>query len=288
MRRQTTPSRNEIAIIGAGTLGSALAGALYRAGCRVSEIVARDDRLSLLRAQAGARRTKSRARTMSTAEFSARVIWICVPDDSISKLAKHLARIRDWSGKIVVHSSGALSSDVLSPFKKQSAEIASAHPLMTFVAASAPKFKDVPFALEGDPKALSVVGALVRGIGGKPFRISEAAKVAYHTFGFFSSPALATLIAAAQQVGALAGLDARRSRELMEPIVRQTIENCFRTNPQEAFSGPLRRGDVATIRKHRAVLKDDVRLSELYRALARFAIRELPVSNREALEDAVG
>jgi hypothetical protein len=36
------------------------------------------------------------------------------------------------------------------------------------------------------------------------------------------------------------------------------------------------------------VLKDDVRLSELYRALARFAIRELPVSNREALEDAVG
>jgi predicted short-subunit dehydrogenase-like oxidoreductase (DUF2520 family) len=75
---------------------------------------------------------------------------------------------------------------------------------------------------------------------------------------------------------------------LMEPIVRQTIGNCFRTTPEQAFSGPLRRGDVATIRKHLDVLKANPELLELYRALARIALQELPVSNREELEDALG
>lgn len=288
MTRKSNSNKNDIAIIGPGTLGSSLAKAFHRAGCRLSEIIAREDRQSLRRAETIARTLKSSSTTADTAEFSARVIWICVPDDSISQLAAQIADGREWSGKIVLHSSGALASSVLSAFKDRGAEIASAHPLMTFVAASEPNFAGVPFALEGDPKALAVVAALVRSIGGKPFRIPAAAKAAYHAFGFFSSPAIAALMAAAQQVGALAGLDPRRSRELMEPIVRQTIDNCFRTTPQEAFSGPLRRGDVATIRKHLEVLAANPELLELYRALARIALRELPVSNREALERVIG
>src|SRR6185312_12111642 len=280
--------RNDIAIVGPGTLGSALARALHGAGCRVAEIIARDDRQSLRRAGTVARKIESSATTTARAEFSARVIWICVPDDSISQVAAQIADDRDWSRKIVVHSSGALSATVLSAFKAQGAEIASAHPLMTFVLDSAPNFSGVPFALEGDTKALTMIAALVRRIGGTPFRIPARAKAAYHAFGFFSSPALAALVAAAEQVGALAGLDARRCRELMEPIVRQTIDNCFRTTPQQAFSGPLRRGDVATVRKHLDVLSSHPDLLALYRSLARIALSELPVANREELERAIG
>jgi predicted short-subunit dehydrogenase-like oxidoreductase (DUF2520 family) len=159
---------------------------------------------------------------------------------------------------------------------------------MTFVSASAAELGGVPFALEGDANALAVVGTVVRSLGGRPFRIAPEFKPAYHAFGFFSSPALVALIAAAQQVGELAGLTERHARELMEPIVRQTIDNCFRAGPRAAFSGPIRRGDVATVRKHLEVLKQTPELLEVYRALGRVALTRLPTANAGKLKKLFG
>jgi predicted short-subunit dehydrogenase-like oxidoreductase (DUF2520 family) len=159
---------------------------------------------------------------------------------------------------------------------------------MTFVNASHAKLSGVPFALEGDAKAVAVVGRVVRSVGGNPFPIAPEFKPAYHAFGFFSSPALVVLIAAAQQVGKLAGLTERHARELMEPIVRQTIDNCFRADPRAAFSGPIRRGDVATIRKHLEVLRQTPELLEVYRALGRIALKELPAANVRKLKRLFG
>jgi predicted short-subunit dehydrogenase-like oxidoreductase (DUF2520 family) len=159
---------------------------------------------------------------------------------------------------------------------------------LTFVSASPAELGGVPFALEGDLKALALVGTVVRSVGGRPFRIAPEFKPAYHAFGFFSSPALVTLIAAAQQAGALAGLTERNARQLMEPIIRQTIDNCFRADPRAAFSGPIRRGDVATIRKHLEVLKQTPELLDVYRALGRIALTRLPAANAGKLKKLFG
>ena len=70
----------------------------------------------------------------------------------------------------------------------------------------------------------------------------------------------------------------------MEPIVRQTIDNCFRTSPQQAFSGPVRRGDVETIRKHLEVLRRQPDSFEVYRALVNIALRNLPSAKTEQIE----
>jgi len=282
MPRISRRKKPDIAIIGAGTLAAALARTLQQSGHRVLEIVSRDNAESLRRATALARRVKAMPAMLSRAAFSAEIVWICVPEDAIAEVARHLAG-RDWKRKIVVHSSGALGSDVLEVLKRRGAAIASAHPLMTFVSFSRSNFKSVPFAIEGDPNAIPVIEALARTLGGKPFRIQAALKPAYHAFGFFSSPAIASLIADAQAVGRLAGLDAKRSREFMEPIVRQTIDNCFQRSPQQAFSGPLRRGDVETIRKHLRVLKAEPALLDIYRALACIALQELPVAAGDEL-----
>ena len=86
----------------------------------------------------------------------------------------------------------------------------------------------------------------------------------------------------------MAGLSERQARDLMEPIVRQTIDNCFRSTPQEAFSGPLRRGDLATVRKHLEALKQQPNLRELYRALSRIALQHLPGGNADEMKKLVG
>jgi predicted short-subunit dehydrogenase-like oxidoreductase (DUF2520 family) len=274
----------EVAIIGAGTLASALARALHSKGYRISEILSRSNPQSLRRARMLASRIQSSATTVQAAELSAGIVWICVPDDAIASVAAQMVGERDWRGKIVVHSSGALSSDALEPLRGKGAEVASAHPLMTFVSSSQPKLKGVPFALEGTAKALTAVESIISDFEAQAFRIARTEKAAYHAFGFFSSPALVALIAAAIDVGKLAGLDAKRARALMEPIVRQTIDNCFRTSPQQAFSGPVRRGDVETIRKHLEVLRRQPDSFEVYRALVNIALRDLPSAKTEQIE----
>lgn len=216
--------------------------------------------------------------------MSADIVWICVPDDAIAALAEQMTDERDWRGKIVVHSSGALSSDTLEPLRRKGAEVASAHPLMTFVSSSQPKLKGVPFALEGTAKALTAVETIISDFEAHAFRIARTEKAAYHAFGFFSSPGIVALIAAAIDVGKLAGLEGKRVRALMEPIVRQTIDNCFRTSPQQAFSGPVRRGDVETIRKHLKVLDEHPDLLDLYGSLVRIALRDLPSANADSLQ----
>jgi len=288
MGRAKSNQKIDITIVGAGTLATSLSAALRQNGYRIDEVVSRDNAQSLRRTGALAKRVAARPATFGTARFSARMIWICVPDDAIEEVARLIADRRDWSGKIVLHSSGAIGSTVLDSLKSRGANIASAHPLMTFVNTSKRDLIGVPFALEGDSKALNVVAAVVRKLRGKPFRLDATLKPAYHAFGFFSSPALVELIAAAQQAGKLAGLSKRKATELMEPIVRQTIDNCFRNTPEQAFSGPLRRGDAATIRKHLEVLKQAPEALEVYRALAHIGLRHLPVRKAAELKKLIG
>jgi predicted short-subunit dehydrogenase-like oxidoreductase (DUF2520 family) len=272
-----------ITVIGAGTLATALATAFRRRGHRISEIVSRNNAQSFSRARKLAMRVGAQAATLRDASFTAKLTWICVPDDAISEVAAQISVRRDWKHKIAVHSSGALGSNVLTALREAGGSVASAHPLMTFVTISKTELHGVPFAIEGDPKALAVISAFVKSIGGKPFRIAAELKPAYHLFGFFSSPALVALMAAAQQVGELTGFDRRKSRKLMEPIVRQTIDNLFRSNPQRAFSGPLRRGDLRTVRKHLDVLKGQPELLAFYKSLSRIALQQLPVGKVDAL-----
>ncbi len=284
MPRASKRQKQDIALIGAGTLATALARALHSRRYAIREIATRSNPQSMRRANALAKQVQSSATTIEKAELTARVVWICVPDDAIEGVAEQIASRDDWEGKIAVHSSGALSSDVLAAVERKGAEVASAHPLMTFVASSEVNMAAVPFAIEGSAKALALVARIVRQLGAQPFRIGKEDKPAYHTFGFFSSPAIVALISAAIDIGKLAGLDATRARALMEPIVRQTIDNSFSTSPQQAFSGPVRRGDLETIRKHLGVLRQHSNLLEVYRALVRVALSDLPSAKTEQIE----
>src|SRR4051794_40976906 len=143
----------DIAIVGAGTLGTALAYALHQSGYRVTEIVTRDQPHSLRRARVFANRLHASATTLSKAQLSARITWICVPDDSISEVAQNIAKRRDWRRKIVLHSSGALDADALAAAKEAGGETASAHPPLNFVCQSSIDLKGGPISPGGKPQA---------------------------------------------------------------------------------------------------------------------------------------
>ena len=275
MRRKPT-----ITIIGPGKLGTALTLSLRRAGYTIEEIVTGRQSPSRARAALLARKVQSQCRTIAHAILSADVVWLCVPDAEIRRCARDLRSRTEWQGKTVLHSSGALASDELDALRREGATVASLHPLMTFVSASVPSLDGVPFAVEGDAKAVGVATTIARDLGGNVFPISKKHKPAYHAWGSFSSPLLVALLVTAEEVARSAGISSRAARPRMLPILQQTLSNYAKYGAAEAFSGPLIRGDVATIRKHLEVLRRLPRARAVYIALAQAALHKLPVSRR--------
>ncbi|HEX2598005.1 MAG TPA: DUF2520 domain-containing protein, partial [Terriglobales bacterium] len=242
MRRKPT-----ITIIGPGKLGTALTLSLRKAGYTIDEIVTGRQSSSRTRAALLARNVQSQCRTIAHATLSADVVWLCVPDGEIRRCARDLRPRTDWQGKTVLHSSGALASDELDALRREGATVASLHPLMTFVSASVPSLDGVPFAVEGDAKAVGVAMTIARDLGGSVFPISKKHKPAYHAWGSFSSPLLVAVLVTAEEVARSAGISSRAARPRMLPILQQTLSNYAKYGAAEAFSGPLIRGDVATI-----------------------------------------
>jgi predicted short-subunit dehydrogenase-like oxidoreductase (DUF2520 family) len=265
-------------------LAGALAASLRAAGYAIDEIISRVQPSSLRRARALARRVGTSAVTAKQAQLRAHAVWFCVPDGEIAGAARAISGAGEWKGKVALHSSGALSSDELGVLRRRGAAAASVHPLMTFVRKSQPSLFGVPFAIEGDRKAVKAARAIVRDLRGLPFSIGKNKKEAYHAWGMFASPLFMALLAASERVAAATGIGANEARKKMLPILRQTLANYERLGAPASFSGPIVRGDVATVKKHLNLLKRINGAREVYVALARAALRELPAKNHAALE----
>ena len=272
-----------ITLIGAGNLAQALGPALKTAGYKIDFVAARETASSRRRAAMLARLLEARTQSLSDAGPSSDIVWICHTDDALAETAKLLARKPGWSGKIVFHSSGALSSDVLSPLKRKGASTASLHPMMTFVPGATPRMEEVPFAVEGDSRAAVVARRIVRDLGAESFAIRKAAKPLYHALGSFSSPLIVAALVTAERVGRGAGLTASQTRRVMAPILRQTIKNYAERGAAAAFSGPIKRGDLNTVLRHLKELKRVPGASEVYRALVKSALMDLPSAKRKEL-----
>lgn len=272
-----------VAIVGAGNFAAALAVSLRKAGYRIDQIVARRRAGSLLRAQALAREIGTSAATVDQAKIRDEIVWFCVPDREIIAAAKSLVEAADWKGKLALHSSGALTSDELAVLRRRGAGVASVHPLMTFVSGSRPPLAGAPFAIEGNRKAVSAARAIVHDLRGLPFTIRKEHKAAYHAWGMFASPLLTALLAASERVAAAAGITQRQARQRVLPILHQTLANYARLGSARSFSGPIPRGDIETVRKNLEALRRVPGAQQVYVALARMALLDLPSRNRAAL-----
>ncbi len=270
-----------VSIVGPGNLGTALTLTLASAGYVVEFIAAR----SINRETKGlARRVKARLVAMGQQPLDSDLVWITVPDDAIAATAAQLAPTQNWQGKIVFHSSGALTSDELGPLRKRGARVASVHPAMTFVRGPAPQTRGVAFAVEGDAAAMRVAKRIVGDLGGVSYTINKRNKVLYHAFGSFASPLVIALMASLERVAGAAGLKPGDAKTMMVPLLKQTLGNYLQHDAAAAFSGPLVRGDVATVRQHLKELKVVPEARVVYLALANAAIKYLPVKNRKAME----
>ncbi|MBV8630177.1 MAG: DUF2520 domain-containing protein [Silvibacterium sp.] len=262
----------DVSIIGMGNWGSSLAAALAHAGTPACEIILRRKRLKAI--------------TWDKAALDARILWLCVPDSSISHVAAQIALRRPGlHGKVVVHSSGALTVDALDPARRAGAAVASVHPAMTFPTRNPVPLEGVLFGIEApEPAARRTLDKLVRHLGGLAFNITSKNKALYHAAGTLASPLLVSELTAAIATARLAGLDRRNALRWVESLATATSRNVFNRGPARSFSGPFARGDASTIELHLRALHAHPILAGLYRSLAVYALESLPAKNRRELE----
>jgi predicted short-subunit dehydrogenase-like oxidoreductase (DUF2520 family) len=121
------------------------------------------------------------------------------------------------------------------------------------------------------PRAEAIATGLAESLGMRPFPLADEDRAAYHAAASVASNFLVTLEAAAERLAVSAGAD----RELLVPLVRATVENWARLGPERALTGPLVRGDEATVARQRAAVAERApELLALFDALAD-ATREL-------------
>jgi len=190
---------------------------------------------------------------------AADVTFITTQDNHIAAVSDTLADSFKL-GAIVAHCSGALSSEALASARQRDCSLASIHPLNSFptLASSLRTFskKDHNTYLycEGDPDALPSLLTLALELGFKPIEISQESKTAYHAACVFACNYLTTLMDISLNTAASAGLDRGEFWQAIQPLIQTTLCNINDHGTQDSLSGPIARGDHATIKKHLSAL----------------------------------
>ncbi|MFF2487961.1 DUF2520 domain-containing protein [Microbacterium sp. NPDC058062] len=206
-----------VAIIGDGRVGRAIATALRNAGVDVQGPLGRG----------------------ATGD-GADLVLLAVPDAEIAAAAALVA-----PGRLVGHFSGATTLEPLAPH-----EALSIHPLTTVTGDTS--FAGVPAALAGSTaRALATAHVLAEALGMAPFDVADDDRPAYHAAASIASNFLVTLESFAEDLAATAGVP----REALAPLVRATVAN-WEAHGAAALTGPIARGDEATVARQRAAVAD--------------------------------
>lgn len=214
-----------------------------------------------------------------------RHILIAVNDDAIRGVAAELAAA-GLRGATVLHTSGAAGPEALEALRMGDNSVGVLHPLQTVPSAECgvETLRGATFAFAGDEGAAGWARDLIAELGGKPLAIDPRRWQHYHAAAVMACNYQVTLVDAALELMEIAGIARAAALDALAPILRATIDNILGSGPEKALTGPIRRGDVGTIRRHLAAL-DEISSRETRQLYAAAGLRTIPVAERAGLRE---
>ncbi len=262
-----------IGIIGAGTVGSALAILLQRRGYQVTAINSRTrTSAEKLASQVPGSRVVDSYQAVADA---ASLTFITTPDGAIPLVASTIA----WKpGMNAVHCSGSDSVAVLEPASRGGAGVAGFHPLQTF-AGVAQAIENIPgstFAIEADGELRENLRAMAEDIGGHWITLKAADKPAYHAAAVLACNYLVTLVNMAADLWKTFDVPRETAVTALLPLIKGTLHNIETIGIPNCLTGPIARGDTGTLTKHLNTLAE--KAPSLLAAYKELGLQTIPVA----------
>ncbi|HSD45050.1 MAG TPA: Rossmann-like and DUF2520 domain-containing protein [Pyrinomonadaceae bacterium] len=272
--------KSDVSIIGAGRLGTALAVALEARGYRIRSVVARE----IKNARKAAALLDAKPAVLAARQLrlipSSDLVLISVPDDQIATVAADLSRVSFDHKPVVLHTSGALSSEILAPLRARGWSTGSVHPLISVTDPQTP-IAGAFWCVEGEPRAVRLAKAIVRDLGGSSFSINSAEKPLYHAAAVMTAGHVTALFDVALEMLVACGLTRKTARQILQPLLASAVHNLETKDPATALTGSFARGDVETIKRHVAALKDH-KLADALELYCKLGKRSIKLTRKQA------
>jgi predicted short-subunit dehydrogenase-like oxidoreductase (DUF2520 family) len=257
-------AQRTLALIGPGRAGTTLGLALVDLGWDVVGVAGRAPDAASTNAAVAC--LDSRAELVSEVGHGAALVIVATPDRAIESAALAAADSME-PGALVVHVAGSRGLDVFDPLleKRADVRVGAMHPLQSFPSTTI-GLQRLPgswAAIAGDP----AVAALAEELGMQPFVLGDEDRTRYHATAVVAANHLVALIGQVERLAASAGVPFAA----FTPLIQASLDNAFRLGPAAALTGPVERGDLATVEQHLRALDPAER--DAYRALAREAAR---------------
>lgn len=262
-----------INIIGAGRLGKTIARLIVKKEVGLIQDILNSNLASGQRAREfiGSGKVCHEIRQFRPAD----IFLITTPDNTIEKICNLLVREHKFkSNSIIIHCSGALSSDVLQQAKNIGCFTASIHPIKSFADAkkSVKTFVGTFCSYEGDAEAFDTVAKIFESIGGIIFTIDKDKKPLYHAAAVFCCNYLVTLSYIANKCCQEAGINKGNAKQIVHNLMQNTLNNLKLLPHEKALTGPIARANLDTLKQHKKALKDFPDLKHLYEELGQQTI----------------
>ena len=258
--------RLKTGFIGAGKVGCSLGKYLSIRGMKVTGYYDRNTEY----AKEASQFTETKAfESIESILSESDVLFITVPDGLIREVFEEVSAF-PIEGKYICHCSGSISSEDAFPgIGSTGAYEYSVHPLLAVSSRfeTYQELTDAFFTLEGNPSHLSDMSDYLTRAGIKHQIIDPAAKSRYHLAAVFSSNLVLSLIG--EGIGLLqeCGFTETDARAALRTLVLGNVQHAVDSGPAAALTGPVERGDIATIQRHLDLLSAEDQ--QLYRLLSK-------------------
>jgi predicted short-subunit dehydrogenase-like oxidoreductase (DUF2520 family) len=261
-------------IVGAGRVATALAGGLRRGGVPVLGLWAR--RPVAARAAAATAGVAAFSPAPPDLLLEAEVVIFAVTDDAVAEVAERMVATGLVGERhVLLHCAGSTpAAEAFGAIAGKVGGIGTLHPLRAVV--DPPEvmktWRGTVFGVEGDDRGRASATTLALALGGSPLALAQGAMVRYHAAAALASNYLVSVLDAAVELMATAGIEREAALTAVVPLAQGALANVSAHGLAGGLTGPIRRGDAGTVERHLAAVADAPAIAALYRQLALRAV----------------
>lgn len=253
-----------IVLVGAGNVGWHLGRRLHQAGGNISVVFSRNEQnASALASQISSSFTSS----IHALPVQSDVYIIAVRDDAIETVAAQLSKALTAQNPLVVHTSGATPGALL---RKYFGRFGVLYPLQTFTKTREPVWEEIPLCIEANqPEDLELLSRLAMKLSPHVHHIPDDKRAVLHVAAVFVNNFTNHLY----RVGRNILHSENIPFDLLKPLILETARKVQDAEPASVQTGPARRGDAETIRRHLEFLRSQPDFQHLYDVLTKSIIQ---------------